>query len=113
MASIFTKIMNREIKADIIFEDDLCVAFRDIEPQAPHHFLVVPRKEIRSLADASAEDAHILGHCLVKAGELARQHGFAETGFRTVINTNPQGGQSVYHLHVHVLGGRQMTWPPG
>ncbi len=113
MPSLFTKILNREIKADIIFEDEICFAFRDIQPQAPHHFLVVPRKEIRSLADSGPEDAAILGHLLLKAGDLAREFGFAENGFRTVINTNNDGGQSVYHLHVHVLAGRPMGWPPG
>ena len=113
MASLFTKIMSGEIKADILFEDEVCIAFRGIQPQAPHHFLVVPRKELRSLAECTPEDETILGHLLVKAAELARDQGFSDSGFRTVINTNQDGGQSVYHLHVHVLGGRALKWPPG
>lgn len=113
MASLFTKIMNREIPATILHEDELCIAFKDIAPKSPHHFLVVPRKEIRSLAEAQAEDIPLLGHCLLQASRIAEKLGIAQTGYRTVINTNAHGGQSVYHLHIHVLGGRQMEWPPG
>jgi histidine triad (HIT) family protein len=113
MASLFTKIMNREIPAEILFEDDLCIAIRDISPQAPTHFLLIPRREIRSLAEVADGDASVLGHLLVKAGVLAKKMGIAKDGFRVVINTNDHGGQSVHHLHVHVLGGRQMQWPPG
>lgn len=105
--------MKGEIPAKIIYEDDVCMAFHDIQPQAPIHFLIVPRKEIRSLADLETGDEKILGHLLKTASTLAKQMKFDAEGFRTVINTNSNGGQSVYHLHVHVLAGRQMQWPPG
>ena len=110
--TIFKRIIDKEISADIVFEDDKCVAFRDTNPQAPVHLLVVPRKEIPSLADAADEDSHLLGHLLSTARRLATQLGL-EQGYRVVINCGPDGGQSVDHLHVHILGGRQLGWPPG
>lgn len=113
MSSIFTKIINREIPAVIVYEDDLCISFRDIDPKAPQHILLVPKKEIKSLAEATEEDAPLLGHLLIKAGEIARDQGFSDSGYRVVINTNKEGGQAVYHIHLHILGGRQMEWPPG
>jgi len=113
MSSIFTKIINREIPAVIVYEDDLCISFRDIDPKAPQHILLVPKKEIKSLAEATEEDAPLLGHLLIKAGEIARDQGFSDSGYRVVINTNKEGGQAVYHVHLHILGGRQMEWPPG
>ena len=112
MPSIFTKIIDREIPADIIYEDDVCLAFRDVNPQAPTHFLVIPRKEIISLADLSDEDEAIVGHCLMAASKVAANEGL-ETGWRLVANIRDDGGQTVPHLHFHVLGGRSMTWPPG
>jgi histidine triad (HIT) family protein len=113
MSSIFSKIIAREIPAQIIYEDDLCVAFHDINPQAPTHFLVIPKKEIPRLASASPEDEALLGHLLLTARELAKQQHIGESGFRIVINSGPDGGETVPHLHVHVLGGRHMEWPPG
>lgn len=113
MSTVFTKIINKEIPATIVYEDEVCVAFEDLQPQAPTHVLLIPKKEIRSLADATPEDKEILGHMLVKVGEIARSLGIAEKGFRLVANTNQWGGQSVYHLHFHILGGRSLNWPPG
>lgn len=110
--TLFEKIIAREIPAQIIYEDDLCIAFRDINPQAPVHFLVVPKKVIARVGEATPEDAPLLGHLLVKAGEVARQEGL-EHGFRVTINHGRDGGETVPHLHVHVLGGRPMAWPPG
>lgn len=113
MSSIFTRIIDREIPAVIVYEDDICIAFRDIDPEAPHHILVVPKKEIKSLAEAASEDEAILGHLLLTAANIARHQGFSDSGYRVVINTNKEGGQAVNHIHLHVLGGRQMEWPPG
>jgi histidine triad (HIT) family protein len=111
--TIFKKILDGEIPATIIYQDDLCIAFRDIDPQAPTHVLVIPRKEIPSLADASPDDHRLLGHLLIKAAEIAASEGLAENGYRVVINVGNNGGQAVDHLHLHVLGGRRMKWPPG
>jgi histidine triad (HIT) family protein len=110
--TIFKRIIDKEIPASVIYEDDRCVAFRDINPQAPVHFLVVPRKEIPSLAAAHDDDAAILGRLLTVARRLATQLGLTN-GYRVVINSGPDGGQTVDHLHLHVLGGRRMEWPPG
>ena len=112
MASLFPKIIAREIPADILFEDDLCLAFRDINPRAPVHFLVIPKKEIVSLADLSDEDESIVGRCIMVASKVAAAEGLDE-GYRVVANTRDDGGQEVPHLHFHVLGGRKMSWPPG
>ena len=113
MSSIFTKIINKEIPAVIVYEDDHCISFRDIDPKAPQHILLVPKKEIKSLAEATEEDAQLLGHLLIKAAEIAKDQGISDSGYRVVINTNKEGGQAVYHVHLHILGGRQMEWPPG
>ncbi len=110
--TIFKRIIDREIPADVLYEDDLCLAFRDVNPQAPTHVLVIPKKEIPSLADAADDDAPLLGHLLVTAKKIAAQLGLAD-GFRTVINCGKDGGQSVDHLHVHLLAGRALGWPPG
>jgi histidine triad (HIT) family protein len=112
MPTIFSQIIAKEIPADILHEDDVCLAFRDIKPQAPTHFLVIPRKEIVSLAELSDEDQSIIGHCIMVASKLAAAEGL-QGGYRVVVNTRDDGGQEVPHLHFHVLGGRQMTWPPG
>ncbi|MGB0596447.1 MAG: histidine triad nucleotide-binding protein [Rubripirellula sp.] len=112
MPSIFSKIIAKEIPADILHEDDVCLAFRDINPKAPVHFLVIPKKEIESLADVSEEDEAILGRCLVVASKVANAEGL-EAGYRLVANTREEGGQEVPHLHFHILGGRPMNWPPG
>ncbi len=111
--TLFEKIAAREIPADIVYEDDLVVAFRDIAPKAPVHVLVVPRKPVARIAEATAGDQPLLGHLLLKATAVAAQLGLAQTGFRLVINNGRDGGESVPHLHVHILGGRAMNWPPG
>ena len=111
--SLFQKIIDKEINADIVYEDDLCLAFRDIQPQAPTHILMIPKKPIESLGTVSDEDQQLLGHMLLKISHIAEKQGLAEAGYRVVANTNQQGGQSVYHLHFHLLGGRQMQWPQG
>jgi len=110
--TLFGKIIRREIPADIVYEDDLCLAFRDIVPQAPVHILLIPKKYIPRLADAAPEDQAVLGHLLLKVQEIAIQEGLVK-GYRTVINTDSDGGQTVYHLHIHILGGRSLSWPPG
>jgi histidine triad (HIT) family protein len=112
MTTIFSKIIDREIPAEILHEDDLCLAFRDINPKAPTHFLVIPKKEIVSLAELSDEDEQIVGRCIMVASKVAAAEGL-EGGYRVVANTRADGGQDVDHLHFHVLGGRTMTWPPG
>ena len=111
--TLFQKICDREIPAMIVHEDDLCVGFKDIAPQAPAHLLVVPRKPITRVALAAAEDQALLGHLLLTAAKIAREQGFSDDGFRLVINNGPNGGEAVPHLHVHILAGRQMEWPPG
>lgn len=110
--TIFAKIINGEIPADIVYEDEHCLAFRDVSPQAPTHVLLIPRKPIRSLDDLSADDSVLIGHLLMTVPEVARQLGVSD-GYRTVINTGEHGGQSVFHLHIHILAGRPLTWPPG
>ena len=110
--TLFQKIADKEIPAKLIHEDALCVAFYDIAPQAPTHVLIVPREPIPRVAEATAEDQAILGHLLLVAGQLSRQLGLAK-GFRVVINNGPDGGETVPHLHVHLLGGRALDWPPG
>ncbi|KAJ0170292.1 hypothetical protein K1T71_014220 [Dendrolimus kikuchii] len=111
--TIFGKILRKEIPAKLVYEDDQCVAFHDVNPQAPTHILVIPRKPIPQLSKASDEDEQLLGHLLIVARKVAAQEGLENTGFRLVINDGKNGAQSVYHLHVHILGGRQMHWPPG
>lgn len=111
--TLFQKIADKEIPSDMVYEDELCVAFRDISPSAPVHVLLVPRKPIRDIASATAEDAALLAHLMLKVGEIARAQGIAEGGFRTVMNTGEDGGQTVPHLHIHIIGGRSMQWPPG
>lgn len=111
--TIFGKIIRREIPADIVYEDDLCLAFRDIAPQAPTHVLVIPKKPIPKLSDATAEDKELLGHLLMTVKTVAEQLELSEDGYRIVINTGANGGQTVFHLHLHILGGRSLSWPPG
>ncbi len=111
--TIFERIIAREIPAQILHEDDQCVAFRDINAQAPIHFLVVPKTVIPRVGEAQPEHQALLGHLLLTAGSVARQEGLADSGFRVVINHGPDGGETVPHLHIHVLGGRPLTWPPG
>ena len=112
MDTLFTKIINREIPAKIIYEDDPVLAFHDIAPPATIHFLVIPKKPIRTLSDLTEEDKPLAGHILFTAQRLAKELG-CEDGFRVVMNCNEKCGQTVYHIHMHVLGQRQMNWPPG
>ena len=111
--TIFKKIIDREIPAPLIHEDELCVAFHDVSPQAPVHVLVIPRKVIANLDASTGDDSPLLGHLLSVAVQLARELNIAESGYGLVINNGKDGGQSVDHLHVHLLGGRHMDWPPG
>ena len=111
--TLFEKIAAREIPASIVFEDDVVLAFRDINPKAPTHVLIVPKKPIANLAAAQPEDAATLGHLLLQAAALARQLGVEKTGYRLVFNVGPDAGESVPHLHGHILGGRPLAWPPG
>lgn len=111
--TIFGRIAAGEIPADIVYEDDDLVAFRDLSPQAPTHILIIPRKPIRTLNDVEEADAELVGKLFLAAAKVAKQVGIAEAGYRVVVNCNAVGGQTVFHLHLHLLGGRPMQWPPG
>ena len=113
MATIFDKIIAREIPADIVFEDAHVLAFRDINPQAPVHVLFIPKRPVPTLNDLAEGDEAVVGRLAMAAAAYAKQEGFSEDGYRVVMNTNRDGGQTVFHAHLHVLGGRQLTWPPG
>ncbi|MGI8555253.1 MAG: histidine triad nucleotide-binding protein [Pyrinomonadaceae bacterium] len=110
---LFCKIIAGEIPSEKIFEDDVCIVVNDISPQAPTHLLIIPREHLASLDTARSKNQEMLGHLLLTGAELAREKGFAENGYRTVINTNADGGQTVFHLHIHLLGGRPFVFPPG
>ncbi len=110
--TLFSKIIDREIPADIVYEDDLCLAFKDINPQAPVHILIIPKKPIPKLADATDADQSLLGQLILTANKLAQDQGVGDA-YRLVINNGEGAGQSVFHIHVHLLGGRSFTWPPG
>ena len=110
---LFCKILKGEIPAAIIYEDERMIAFKDINPQAPLHALIVPKRHIASLNDLVPEDDALVGEMIRRAAAIARQHGYADRGFRTVFNTNSDAGQTVHHIHLHLLGGRAMHWPPG
>jgi len=110
---LFLKIIDREIPADIVFEDDEVLAFRDIDPQAPVHVLIVPKRRIPTINDLEDADAGLVGRMLLTARKIAADEGLSEDGYRLVFNCNERGGQSVHHIHLHLLGGRQMSWPPG
>lgn len=110
--TVFQKIIDREIPADVLHEDDQCIAIRDVNPQAPAHLLVIPKKLVVRIGEAEEEDGPLLGHLLLVASKVAKQEQL-DDGFRLVINNGPAGGESVPHLHIHVLGGRQLSWPPG
>ena len=110
--TIFSKIINREIPADIVYEDDECIAFRDVNPQAPVHIQLIPKKPISQLMTSAAEDQALLGHLLLTAPKIAKQEGVGES-FRLVVNNGSGAGQTVFHLHLHILGGRPLSWPPG
>jgi histidine triad (HIT) family protein len=109
--TIFAKIINGEIPTEIVYEDEQCLAFKDISPQAPMHILIVPRKPLSQLTEAGAADEALLGHLMIKAAEVARQQGFED--FRLVVNNGAGAGQTVFHLHIHILAGRPFHWPPG
>jgi len=110
---LFCKIINKEINSDILFEDDDVLAFRDINPQAPTHILIVPKKHISTINDLQQEDEALTGKIILIAQSLAKQENIDENGYRLVFNCNSEGGQEVYHIHLHLLGGRRMQWPPG
>lgn len=110
---LFCKIAAGEIASGTVYQDDLCVAFNDINPQAPTHILIIPREHLASLDQAAGRHREMLGHLLLTAAAIARDKGFAEDGYRLVVNTNSDGGQTVFHLHLHLLGGRQFIFPPG
>ena len=113
MDCLFCKIANKEIPSDIIYEDDDVIAFNDITPKAPHHKLIIPRKHISTLNDLEESDTQLVGHMIQTAGKLAKELGIDDSGYRVVINVNEGGGQAVFHIHLHLLGGRALTWPPG
>ncbi len=110
---IFCKIVDGTIPATKLYEDEFVLAFKDLYPAAPHHFLVIPKKHISTVNDLSDEDALVFGKLALTAAKLAKEHGFAQAGYRLVMNCNSDGGQTVYHIHMHVLAGRQLAWPPG
>jgi histidine triad (HIT) family protein len=110
--TIFTKIINKEIPADVVYEDELCLAFRDINPQAPVHILIIPKKAMEQLNDAGEADEGLLGHLMLAANKVAAREGVAD-GFRLVLNNGAAAGQEVFHMHFHLLAGRSFTWPPG
>jgi histidine triad (HIT) family protein len=110
---LFCRIVRREIPASVVYEDDRVLVFNDINPQAPLHALVIPKRHIATLNDVAADDAAIVGEMVRRAASVAREKGYAERGFRTVFNTNAEAGQTVFHIHLHVLAGRPLSWPPG
>lgn len=110
--TIFTKIINREIPADILYEDNISLAFSDINPQAPVHFLVIPKKEIATINDLTEADRELVGHLYLVAAKIAREKGVADDGYRVVMNCGENSGQTVFHIHLHVLGGKPLGWPP-
>ena len=113
MNCVFCKLAKGEINGDIVYEDDEVIAFQDIHPQAPHHILVIPRRHIATLNDASPEDAALMGKLTLTAQQVAKELGVAEDGYRLVMNCNGHGGQTVFHIHLHLLAGRSLHWPPG
>jgi histidine triad (HIT) family protein len=110
---LFCGIVEGKIKGNIVYQDDSVVAFKDINPKAPVHVLIIPRKHVAGVLDLTAEDGALIGHIFAVAARLAREQGIADSGFRVVVNSGADAGQSVFHLHYHLLGGRRMTWPPG
>ena len=110
---LFCRILSGDIPADVIYESDAAIAFRDINPQAPTHVLIIPREHIATINDLGADDREVVGSLYLAAKDIAREEGIAETGYRTVMNCGEQAGQSVFHIHLHLLGGRRLGWPPG
>ncbi len=111
--TIFKRIIDGEIPANVVYEDEQCLAFHDVSPQAPVHILVIPKKEIASIDDLSAEDEQLVGHLFLVIQQIAREQGLAENGYRVICNCGEGGGQTVFHLHYHLMGGRNLEWPPG
>ncbi len=110
---LFCKMVSREIEPDVVYEDEQVLAFRDINPQSPLHVLIIPKRHISTLNDLTPEDTGLIGHLSLAAARIAQQEGVAEAGYRTLINTNREGGQVVFHVHMHLMAGRQMGWPAG
>ena len=113
MSTIFTKIINKEIDANIVYEDDDILAFEDINPQAPTHILIIPKKEIQTANDIQEEDTSLIGRLVLVAKDIAKQKGIDKDGYRLIMNCNDDGGQTVFHIHMHLIGGRKLSWPPG
>lgn len=113
MDCLFCKIISKEIKSNIIYQDNECIAFDDINPQAPVHFLIIPKKHIPTILDIEEDDSKLIGHLFSVANKLAKEKNIDANGFRLVMNCNPDSGQVIYHIHLHVFGGRKMSWPPG
>ena len=113
MSTIFTKIINKEIDANIVYEDDDILAFEDINPQAPTHILIIPKKEIQTANDIQEEDTSLIGRLVLIAKDIAKQKGIEKDGYRLIMNCNDDGGQKVFHIHMHLIGGRKLSWPPG
>ena len=111
--TIFKRIIDGTIPANVVYEDEQCLAFHDVTPQAPVHILVIPKKEIASIDDLSAEDEQLIGHLFLVIQQIAREQGLAENGYRVICNCGEGGGQTVFHLHYHLMGGRNLKWPPG
>jgi histidine triad (HIT) family protein len=111
--TIFEKIVDKEIPTEVIYEDDFVMAFNDIEPQAPHHVLIIPKKNIPTINDLQEADEALIGKLFIAASKIAKEKGFADDGYRCVMNCNKHGQQTVFHLHLHLLGGKQLSWPPG
>ena len=110
---LFCKIINREIPADIVYEDDLVLAFSDINPQAPNHILIIPKKHIAKVSDLKEEDAHLIAQMVMAANKIVEEEGLTDKGYRIVLNCGKDAGQEVFHIHMHLLSGRKFTWPPG
>jgi len=113
MTTIFKDIIDKKIKTDLIYEDDICIAFNDLNPVAPIHILIIPKKEIATINDLSENDKEIVGHLTFVAKKIAQEKQIDNKGYRLIFNCNEDGGQSVYHIHLHLIGGRKFTWPPG
>ena len=113
MSTIFNKIINKEIDADILYEDEISIAFRDVNPQAPEHILIIPKKEIKTVNDIKECDKSLIGHLFLVAKLLAKKNKIYKSGYRIVFNCNEDAGQTVFHIHMHLLGGRKLLWPPG
>ena len=113
MSTLFNKIINKEIDANILYEDELSIAFRDINPQAPEHVLIIPKKEIMTINDIQESDKNLIGHLFIVAKMIAKKNNIYKSGYRIVFNCNEDAGQTVFHIHMHLLGGRKLLWPPG